>query len=243
MKTRNFVLLSILSFCLACSDNNSKTSSQVKSEPIKIMTVGGGSSHDYDTWFNRKDSETLASLGVDVYYTEDVTKYRSTLDTMDVLFITHNQPIESNLDRDAILSFADAGRSLMLVHPPVWYNWEDWPQWNNNFVGGGSRGHGPYGVFTVEVVDSSHPVMEGVELDFEIEDELYRVVLDENMAATHILAQALDTETGETHPLVWVVEHPTAKVLCIALGHDAAAHNNPNYQKLIRNGVSWLAAN
>ena len=225
---------------LGCQSSTDSSPEEAESNTIKILTVGGGSSHDYDTWFNKKDGETLADLGVDIRYTEDVSLFKSALDTMDLLFITTNQAIPDPLDRNAIFDFAEKGNPLLLVHPPVWYNWEDWPEWNQNFVGGGSRGHGPYGQFQVDIVDAGHPVTEGVSTSFEIEDELYRVVLDSTMAPTHVLAQALDQETGVTHPLVWIVEHENAKILCIALGHDDKAHNHPDYQKLLRNGVSWL---
>lgn len=240
LRTTSWINVICVFLFFGCQDGTNYNKEESGNDKIKILTVGGGSSHDYDTWFNKKDGETLADLGVDIRYTEDVSIFKSALDTMDILFITTNQAIPDPLDRKAIFDFAANGNSLMLVHPPVWYNWEDWPEWNQNMVGGGSRGHGPYGLFQVDVVDAGHPVMQGISSSFELEDELYRVVLDSTMANTHVLAEAVDQETGITHPLVWTVEHPNAKILCIALGHDDKAHNHPDYQKLIRNGVSWL---
>ena len=53
--------------------------------------------------------------------------------------------------RKAIFDFADAGRGLLLVHPALWYNWPDWPEYNRVLVGGGARSHDKYGEFEVTV--------------------------------------------------------------------------------------------
>ena len=33
-----------------------------------------------------------------------------------------------------------AGKPLILLHPGLWYNWNNFPEWNREVAGGGSRG-------------------------------------------------------------------------------------------------------
>jgi type 1 glutamine amidotransferase len=42
-------------------------------------------------------------------------------------------------------------------------------------------------------------------------------------------------------PSVWVVKHPQARVVCIALGHDEHTHDHPAYQKILLNALKWVS--
>ncbi len=83
---------------------------------------------------------------------------------IDVLYLANNQPISDPATRKAIFDFVDAGKGLVLAHPAIWYNWKDWPEYNQKLVGGGSRGHNKYGPFDVTVTNQAHPIMKGVPL-------------------------------------------------------------------------------
>jgi len=41
--------------------------------------------------------------------------------------------------------------------------------------------------------------------------------------------------------MVFIVEHPKARIVGIALGHDAGAHDHPAYQRLLQNALQWTA--
>jgi type 1 glutamine amidotransferase len=56
-----------------------------------------------------------------------------------------------------------------------------------------------------------------------------------------VLATATSPTTGKTFPSVWIAKHPKARIVCIALGHDGKAHENPAYQKIIQNSLAWAA--
>jgi type 1 glutamine amidotransferase len=55
------------------------------------------------------------------------------------------------------------------------------------------------------------------------------------------LATANLPGSEKSFPNIWVTEYPKARIACMALGHDAEAHDNPNYKKLLRNMVKWAA--
>jgi type 1 glutamine amidotransferase len=57
-----------------------------------------------------------------------------------------------------------------------------------------------------------------------------------------VLAQtSVANGTKKEHPSVWVVTHAKARIVGIALGHDAKAHDLPEFQALLRTAVNWAA--
>lgn len=93
--------------------------------------------------------------------------------------------------------------------------------------------HGPMERFTVRMVDRDHAITSGVS-DFETTDELYRLGADQS--ELHVLAEA----HGE--PLLYVKKWGAGRIHYNALGHDANAVQNPNYQRLLIQAVRWALA-
>lgn len=206
-----------------------------------VLILGGGSSHDFNRWFNEADSATLAVPGkISVNYTDNPADLPSALKDVDVLYECSNQTIPEAA-RKAIFDFANAGHGLLLVHPALWYNWQDWPEYNRVLVGGGTLAHNKYGEFQVAVKTAGNPVMAGVPATFNITDELYHSTIDPKGTPVEVLAEARDLATGKTYPSVWIVKHPKARIVCIALGHDAKAHELDAYKTILRNALNWAS--
>ena len=211
-------------------------------KPIRVLIVGGGSSHDFDRWFNQADTAMLRALGkVEVSYTDKTDSIVPMLKSLDVLFLSNNQPFTNAATRQAILDFADRGKGLMLVHAAIWYNWNDWPEYNRVLAAGGSRGHDRLGEFEVTVTNLNHPLMRDVPAHFTITDELYWFEHDRNGTPIQVLATAHSKQKDKIYPMVFVVQHPKARIACIALGHDGKAHDHPAYKQLLENAVLWTA--
>ena len=212
------------------------------SQAIRTLIVGGGSSHDFDRWFKGADAETLRQGGLaEVTYTNNTDSIIHYLPEIDVLYLTNNQPINDPAVREAIFNFVEAGNGLVLGHAALWYNWSDWPEYNAQLVSGGSRGHDPYGEFKVTIKDSDHPVTQNVEENFTLKDELYYYKEDPAGPGVEVLATASAEGSNESFPSVFVVNHQKGRIVGLALGHDAEAHNLPAYQNLLRNAVKWAA--
>jgi type 1 glutamine amidotransferase len=108
-------------------------------------------------------------------------------------------------------------------------------------VGGGSRGHDAIHEFDVNVV-KEHPVTLGLPKSFKATDELYHVNVDTNGNSIEVLAQtSVANNTRREHPSIWLVNHPKARVVAIALGHDGRVHDLPDYKRLLVNAVNWAA--
>jgi len=209
----------------------------------KVLLVGGGSSHDFNKFFNLADTAILQAAGCSVNYTEDAATTARELAKVDVVVLSVNK---SGWDapevRKAVFDFADAGKGIVLLHAGVWLNYPRWPEYNAQIVGGMSRGHDRLGEFEVKVLNTSHPITQGVPASFRITDELYYFNATTNGAAIEVLAEtSTATGTKKQHPSVWLVKHPKARVAGIALGHDARAHDHPAFKALLQNAVKWAA--
>lgn len=212
-------------------------------DPAKLtaptIIVGGGSSHNFDRWFNKEDVATLSKAFINVQYTDQPNLVGPVVDKLDVLYLSNNQPITDKTVRDAIMARALAGKGMMLVHPALWYNWRDWPEYNQKLVGGGARSHDKFQEFEVTVVDTEHPITKGMPQTFKITDELYHFVKDTSGPPIKILAIGKNIETGKTYPVIWTTDFPNSKTVCITLGHDEKAHQLPAFQTLLVNAHNW----
>ena len=214
---------------------------RAEDKPISVLIVGGGSSHDFNKWFNLADVATLTEAKAKASYTDKPGAVLEQLKDVDVLYLSTNQPMADAALRKGIFDFADSGKGLLLIHPALWYNWGDWPDYNKTLVGGGAKGHDKFAEFEVTVDDAKHPVMAGVSKTFKITDELYNFIKDEKGTPITVLASAKSPISGKTFPIVWIVNHPKAKIVCMTLGHDGKAHDLPEYKKILQNALAWAA--
>jgi len=205
----------------------------------RILTIGGNSSHDFEKWFNLADAETLTAAGFKVAYTEQMSEVEGKLTQTDLLYLSNNQPFPVGKVRSEVFDFSKKG--LLLVHAALWYSWKDWPEYNAQLVGGGTRSHDKFGSFEVTIVDQKHPLTQGVEPQFSIVDELYHFEKDPAGSNIHVLATGKSPVTGKVFPVMWTTELPGGKVVCLTLGHDGKAHEHPAYQKLLVNSCRWLS--
>jgi type 1 glutamine amidotransferase len=210
---------------------------------IRTLIVGGGASHDYPRWFGQADTATLSADGkASVNYTEDTDSIGPALKDVDVLYLSNNKPFNDPATRKAIVDHVEAGKGLLLVHPGLWYNWKDWPEYNRVLCGGGARGHDKYGEFEVTLTGGvKHPVTAGVPASFKISDECYWFEPDGSGTPIEVLATAYSAQKGKSFPSVFVVKHPKARIVGIALGHDGKAHEHPAYKSILQNSLKWVA--
>jgi len=211
-----------------------------KEGTLRALLVGGGSSHDFEKVFHQTDKTFLNGLGnVDAIYTSNAEEAVARMSDADVLVLSANhKSFGLSAFQDALKTFADSGKGLVIVHAGVWHNWPPATGYNTRFVGGGAKGHGK-GVFSVSQVGKEHPVLAGVAAKFEITDELYYPKFMEGAKVVVLAETQEDEKTKQKWPSVWVVDDEKARVVCIALGHAEEAHGNPAYQRLLQNAVLW----
>lgn len=210
-------------------------------DAIKVSMMGGGGSHDFIGHFGVMDGKILSNDGkASVTYTEQSRKLGEWLEDTDVFFICNNKPIDMET-RKTIMSRVNQGMGMLIYHPSTWYNWADWPEYNKQLVGGGSKSHEKFQEFEVRVVKPNHPIMQAVPSKFRITDELYRWEQDPDAVDIEVLAMGIGLESSQEFPVIWTVKHAKAKIVCNTLGHDEKAHNLPAYQTLLRNSLKWVS--
>jgi uncharacterized protein len=208
----------------------------------KVLLIGGGSSHDFTRFFNLADVATLKATGkFSVNYTESPLDFVDHVKTVDVLVLSVNTPaFTTPAARKALFDHVAAGKGVVLLHAGVWYNYADWPEYNRELAGGGSRGHDRLGEYEVKATNPAHPIMKGIPANFRITDELYYFQPDAAGTPIEVLATATSTQRPGTYPQVFVVKHPKARIAGLTLGHDARAHDLPEFKKLLVNCIEWV---
>ena len=239
---KNGILASVNQTPKPPSPPKSKTTEYKSSnkDAINVLITGGGGSHDFITWYGHEDSKTLhADKLASTYYTEEMNSVAPKTKTADVLFLSHNQGVPSDM-RSAIFDHLNAGKGLMINHSSTWYNWGDWPEYNRDLLGGGTRSHENFGEFEVIVKNADHPIMKSVPSSFRVKDELYRYEKDLKGAEIEVLAIGKSLETGKEYPLIFIVKHPNAKIVANTLGHDEHAHKLKAYKTILKNTLKWM---
>jgi type 1 glutamine amidotransferase len=214
----------------------------------KVLVIGGGSSHNFGTFFGGTDVATLQGAGFSVNYTEDRDQAAAELRNADVAVVSVNRQFFDTPEyRKALFDFASAGKGLVMLHPGAWYGYANWPELNARIVGGGARGHDRIAKFTVNAVKADHPVMKGVPASFDVEDELYymNAEADKIPAGTSPIEVLAETSPSvrfkQSHPSVWITQHASARIVGIALGHDERVHDLAAFKTLLANAVAWTA--
>ncbi len=235
MKKTIKLLLGIALVCMAAVTVEAQTSAK------QVLLVGGGSSHDFERWYRQEDAKTIEQDGAfKVRYTDRTDSIAAYLKGTDILVLSNNQPID-DAGKKAITKFVEKGNGLVLLHAAVWYNWTDWPAYNLNYVGGGSKSHEQFQEFKNYVVDASHPITQGVPKRFDFKDELYRHEFDPAAKGVSVLVIGQSIETDAVYPAVYTVKHPKAKIVGITLGHDEHSHEHEAYKTLLLNAVKWVS--
>ncbi|MEO7600213.1 MAG: PVC-type heme-binding CxxCH protein [Opitutus sp.] len=214
----------------------------------KVLLISGGSSHKFAEFFGGTDSATLHAAGFSVHYTEDRDQAAVELADADVAVISVNrQFFDTPAYREALLAFAAAGKGIVMLHPGTWYGFAQWPELNAQIVGGGSRGHDKLGPYQVKAVQPEHPILRGVPATFDVVDELYYINAEPEKIPTGtapitVLAESSPSlKYGKPHPVVWVTQHPDARVVGLTLGHDERVHDLDAFKQLLTNAVRWAA--
>jgi type 1 glutamine amidotransferase len=142
---------------------------------------------------------------------------------------------------EALKDFVNAGNGFYSLH-------------NNSHVsvtsktyrelqGGAYIGHPTLRPFKVRVVNSSHPITQGIQ-DFMVNDEQHYVEYDKDRKYQLLEAENLDGLTYQTYGTKsiagWAFDHGKGRVAFTSPGHTIHALWAPEYVKLQKRAVQWL---
>lgn len=90
--------------------------------------------------------------------------------------------------------------------------------------------------FNVAVADKDHPITKGV-ADFSIHDEIYGQFYV--APGVHVLLTCDHPKSG--HDIAWTTSYGRSRVFYLLLAHGPSGYDNPNFRKLLTNGIRWAA--
>src|SRR6266540_1704857 len=97
--------------------------------------------------------------------------------------------------------------------------------------------HDPRGPFTVNLVNTNHPLTRGMAASFQTDDELYICLMGDK--PIELLATARSKITKRDHPMAFVHNYGKGRVFLTPLGHDAKALRAEGTAELIRRATAW----
>jgi uncharacterized protein len=226
-----------------------RTEAAQSSGKIRALVVYGG--HDFETnQFFRvfQDNPELTFTAVEypkaqAFFRPDEAKKYDLL-----VFYDMWQNISEEAKSD-LVSMVKGGKPLVALHHTLG-SFQKWDEYAN--IIGGRYHLEPWTLngkkmpgstykhdvdFKVQVADPEHPVTRGLK-DFYIHDETYGGV--EVKPDSHVLLTT--DEPTSTRAVAWAKSYGKARVVCIQLGHDHKAYENPNYRQLMAQAIRWVAA-
>ncbi len=138
------------------------------------------------------------------------------------------------LPRDTFYQMGEDGKGLFFLHHSI-ISYVDCAYMNDVFSI--SDRHFKYadGVkMDIKVEKAEHPIMKGVQ-DFRIEDEAYLLE-----APAEYEDMLLTTENPKSaKSIMWTKKLVNARMVCLALGHDARAYNDEMFKRILHQGILW----
>ena len=204
------------------------------SEKTRVMVMGGHTTgfHEFSI-MGPMYRDFLTAAGFDVTLTENRDDFRAeAIRPYDVILCYTTGENLSPEQAAGLLGGIVGGKGFIGVHSAA-DSFKETPGYIA-MVGARFLTHPSYWPkLTLNVRNRHHPVMEGIG-DFEMEVELY---LMETGGHFELLMSAWFD--GFERPITWVKPYGHGRVLYTALGHAKQQTANPNFQRLIANGVRW----
>ena len=218
-------------------------------DSLKVAVITGG--HPFDLPSFHAMFRQLEGVDAYIQHWDDFGSSPNELrDSYDaVVFYTMQISIpeyeDSWFERDpipAIERLFERGQGVVALHHSF-FAFPDWPFWDR-VIGLTNRTSDPDAGFRfnfdtrqfVELVDSAHPILAGID-SFEIVDEGYHMPNEE--VDGHLLLIVDHPDTMKC--TAWTRRHGSSDVFCFQLGHDSTGWNHPSFQKILKQGIYWVA--
>jgi len=215
-------------------------------KPLRVLVVTGG--HAYETnefaamfWSIPEISvRSVAQPEAQSLFTEEAAAGYDLMVWYDMW-----QPISEGAKKDLLARIRE-GKGLVALHHSI-ASYQDWPEYLE-LIGGRYHLQGwkldgvekPGSVYQHDVlvpvtVATDHPVTAGLE-DFTIHDETYGGL--QVLPSSQVLLTT--DEPTSTPQLAWAHSFGEGRVVCLQLGHDHLAYENPSYRRLLAQAIRWV---
>ena len=200
---------------------------------INTLVFAGGAIHDWkgcsDTaidWLSQRDEFEITKIEEDLD-----ALVAPNLDPYDLIVFYYTVGEISDAQKNGLLNHVASGKGYVGIHSAA-DSFRECPEYRA-MVGGHFTTHPRYRDYQVNVVDSEHPITEGLD-EFMVTDEQYILDYDHRV---HVLASAL--WKGDAMPVAWTKSWGEGRVFYLALGHDANACQHEMFGTLLQRGALW----
>ena len=203
--------------------------------------------------------EIVAQNGWDSFHTENGAVFNSVdLEKFDaVVFLNATGDMLSPDQRSAMRQWIEGGGGWLGIHAAGDGSHAVWPWYMENLIGAEFTAHimGPqFQIATVTLDNADHPALAGLPNVWDHEEEWYSwkasprvngftilATVDEDSYTPEInwMGKHVNLRMGD-HPVVWSNCVGLGRSLYAAMGHRAEAFAEPNFRRLLRNGLRWL---
>jgi trehalose utilization protein len=213
------------------------------SEKIRTAVVTGR--HPYDVPNFYAIFKNMQKIDFYPQHMEDfISDSVNTRDQYDVIvFYNFHQETPGNEQnwwdkgmKDALEHLGEKKQGILLLHHAIlaFPKWDVWA----NICGIQDRKFSFYigEKVKTQIAKSNHPITNGLS-DWEMVDETY--LMNDAQEGCEILLTTDNSRSMKT--LAWTRQYKNSKVFCYQCGHDNLAYSDPNFRKVLENGIIWLA--
>lgn len=221
-------------------------------DPLKVLMITGGGWHDYEVQKNLLEEGLTDRIG-NIEFTIDIeggsessfrfTRHENTAwaEEFDLVLYNNCQTAVGSAEWVERIVDAHVEHQLpaVMLHCAMHSFREDTNKWFE-FVGARSHRHEGHQPFTVEAVETSHPIMANFPRTWRTpHGELYEIV--ELMHGSTPLARAYGIDTDRYHDVAWVHEYNGVRVFSSTLGHHNETMGHDVNLNLVASGLLWAA--
>ena len=213
--------------------------SAASADPLRVVFVSGSFLYEsdavlaeYKTWLEEHYDVSVQIVSATDW---DDLPGLEVLDDSDVaLLYTRRLKIDGE-QLQRIRDYANSGRPIVAVRTAS-HGFENWPEFDNDILGGDYQRHFPDGPTTRVAIVKPHPLLDGVE-PFKSPSSLYR---NPELAADCDVLLTGTTEDG-TQPVAWIRNRDPGRVFYTSLGGKEDFAQEP-FKRLIANALYWAAS-
>jgi type 1 glutamine amidotransferase len=210
-------------------------------EALKPLLITGGHDHDASFYTLFQGHPELARLPVSGSAAAFHGDLRGKYDVLIMYDFTRDL---DEAGRKNLRDFVEGGKGVVVLHHAL-LNYQKWPWWYQEAVGGSYRLQREGDIPSSTVKDGQemsitpqgeHPITAGIG-PFPILDEAYK-----RMWISPKARPLLTTDhPASDRVLAWLSPNPEYRIVAIQLGHGPTAFANPSYRSLVHNAILWAA--
>lgn len=243
---------SLLSLCLlltclvgfsqkkAKKNNKAAIQTAVKARRLEVLFLGDNGHHKPVERVPTLMS-ALGNKGINITYTDKLEDINTTnLNKYDALMIYANwDKITPEAEKD-LLAYVASGKGVLPIHCASYCfrNSEEYVK----MVGGQFWRH-TMDTIQANIVQPQNPILKDIS-GIKAFDETYlhsHLQADNNVLMTRDIKadQTKDRPDAKTEPYTWTRQYGQGRVFYTAYGHDERTWTNPDFLKLLENGIIW----